>query len=115
MPRLVLLCLGLSGALGIIEVHPGVDAGPRCRDAVIGSQVHLFIFDRAPEPLDEDIVPPGPFAIHADLDVRIFQCFDEIDGGELAGLIGVHYVGLAIMAQRFIQRLNAGGRFKPCR
>ena len=29
-------------------------------------QIHLLIFDAAPQPVDEDVVPPGALAIHAD-------------------------------------------------
>src|ERR1035437_3544693 len=39
--------------------------------AVIGVQIHLLIFYAAPQPLDEDVVPPSPFAVHADCNVVV--------------------------------------------
>jgi len=39
------------------------------RDAIVGTQVALFVFDGPPEPFDEDVIAPCAFAIHADLDV----------------------------------------------
>lgn len=39
--------------------------------------------------LDEDVVPPGPLAVHADPDVVRFEQAREFDAGELAILIGV--------------------------
>ena len=36
------------------------------RDAVVGAQIHLLVFDAAPEPLDKHVVAPGAFAVHAD-------------------------------------------------
>lgn len=50
---------------------------------MVGVQIDLFIFDAAPEPFDKDVVAPGPFAIHADLNVGILQRLDEVDGREL--------------------------------
>jgi len=33
-------------------------------DAGVGSEVDLLVFDRPPEPLDEDVVAPGALAVH---------------------------------------------------
>lgn len=44
---------------------------------------------------DEDVVAPGSFSVHADFHVGIRQGLDEVDGGELASLVGVEDVGLA--------------------
>ena len=35
-----------------------LDRLPRIRDTVVGAQVDLLEFDRAPEPLDEHVVLP---------------------------------------------------------
>ncbi len=45
--------------------------------------------DAFPQVLDEDVVPPGPLAVHADPDVVRFEQAREFDAGELAILIGV--------------------------
>ena len=57
-----------------------------CRYAVVGAQVDFLVFDRPPEPFDEDVVPPRAFPVHADLDVGVLQRLDEVDGRELAAL-----------------------------
>jgi hypothetical protein len=31
---------------------------------LVGVEVDFLVFDRTPEPFDEDIVPPSAFAIH---------------------------------------------------
>ena len=46
----------------IIQAHILADRQARLADAVIGQQIHLFIFYSAPQPLDEDIVTPGALA-----------------------------------------------------
>ncbi len=43
----------------------------------------FLVFDRAQDPLDEDIVPPSPFTVHADLDVVGFDEVCELDRREL--------------------------------
>ncbi len=52
-------------------------------DAFIGPQVYLLVFDGAPQPLDEHIVPPGAFAIHADGDAVLSEDAGEGRAGEL--------------------------------
>ena len=57
------------GPTGIVEaVDVLAKRCPRLRDAGIGPQVNLLVFDAPAEPLHESIVPRGPFAIHADRD-----------------------------------------------
>src|ERR1700675_3422229 len=53
-------------ALGIIKVKIKTNRCARVSDAVVVFQIHLLIFDAAPQPLDEHVVPPSPFAVHAD-------------------------------------------------
>ena len=50
----------------VIEVEVTADRSAGLADAVVGPQIHLLVFDAAPQPLDEDVVPPSPFAVHAD-------------------------------------------------
>jgi len=44
-------------------------------DRLIGSEIDLLVFDRFPEPLDEDVVAPGTLAVHADLDLLANRIF----------------------------------------
>lgn len=55
-------------------------------------EVDFLVFDRTPEPLDEDIVPPRPLAIHRDGDFRLLQHGGEVDGGELRSLDALLFV-----------------------
>ena len=63
-------------------------------DAVVGPQIHLLVFDAAPKPLDEHIVPPSALAIHADGDPVFDQHASERRTGELAALIVLKISGL---------------------
>ncbi len=86
--------------------------GPRLRHACVGVQVDLFVFDGPPQPLDEDVVAPCALAVHGDGDFGVLQHLDEVDGGELAALVGVEDVGLAVPGQRLFDGLDAEVRLK---
>ena len=55
-------------ATAIVEVEISADRAAGLADAFVGSQIDLLVFDATPQPLDEHVVPPGPFAVHADGD-----------------------------------------------
>jgi hypothetical protein len=40
-------------------------------------QIDLLVFHALPKPLDEQVVPLGPFAIHVDFDLMFRQNADE--------------------------------------
>ena len=40
----------------IVEIQIAADGSPRDADAVVGVKIHLLVFDRFPDALDEDIV-----------------------------------------------------------
>ena len=64
-----------------------------CRaHAVVSVQIDLLVFHAAPQPFDEHVVPPRPFAVHADLDVVLGQHAGEGWAGELRALIGIEDV-----------------------
>ena len=71
-------------ALAIIEVQIAADRGARLADAVVGPEIDLFVFDGAPQSLDEDDVAPRPLAVHADRDGVVEQQASEVGAGELA-------------------------------
>src|SRR5512135_310883 len=91
----------------VVEVEVPRQAGPGLRNAVVGVQVHLFVLQRLPQPLDEDVVAPGSLAIHADLHAKGRQRVCEGLGGELAALVTVEDLGLPILGQSLLQRLYA--------
>src|SRR5439155_25818515 len=72
-----------------------------------GPEIDLFVFDRAPEPLDEDVVAPGALAIHADRDRVLDQQAGELGAGELAALVGVEDLRPAVFGERLLDRLEA--------
>ena len=57
--------------------------------AVVSVEINLFVLHAAPESFHEHVIPPASFAIHADLDVVVFQRAGEIQAGELTALVGV--------------------------
>src|SRR5262249_48662853 len=77
----------------------------------IGSKIYLLVFDAAPEPLEEDVVPPGALAVHADGDAVVGEHAGEGRTGELRALIRVEDLRLAVLRQRLLQCLDAERRF----
>ncbi len=63
--------------------------GTGVRHAVVGVQIDLLVLHRPPKALDEDVVPPGAFAVHADRDAMAGEHAGEGRARELAALIGV--------------------------
>ncbi len=70
-------------------------------------EIHLLIFEAPPQPLDEDVVPPPPDPIHADLNSMSLQKPGEFLAGELATLIGVKDLGSPIPSDGLLHRLQA--------
>ena len=58
----------LVRSAAIVEVEVAADRGTGLADVVVGPQVHLLIFDAAPQPLNEHVVAPCALAVHADGD-----------------------------------------------
>src|SRR5258707_4606774 len=57
----------------IVEIEIPADPVSRVRHAVGGGQIDLLVFHAAPEPPDEDVVPPNSLAIPAELDFIVEQ------------------------------------------
>src|SRR5664280_3895171 len=72
---------------------------------------NLLVFNAAPQPLDEHVVPPGALAVHADGDPVFDQNASECRAGELAALIRVEDIRLAVTSQSVFKRLDAECRF----
>src|SRR6185436_16087329 len=82
--------------LAIVEVEITTERTARLAHAVVGPQIDLFVLDRPPYPLDEDVVAPRPLAIHADGDAVVRQLAGEGLAGELRALVGVEDVRRAV-------------------
>ena len=60
-------------APAIIKAEMPADPSSGLRHAFVGVQIDLLIFDRPPEPLDKDIVPPCAATVHGDVDLGFFS------------------------------------------
>ena len=97
---------GLVASVLVVEskVRPQVLYG--ISDAVILFYVHLLIFDRTPQALDEDVVKSSASAVHADRYTVGLQDAGETIGRELRPLVRVENLGLG-NAQGRMERLDA--------
>lgn len=64
------------------------------RTRFVDVEIALLVFDRTPEPLDEDLVPPRTLAVHHNVDLG------QVGGRELRALVGVQALRLAIASKR---------------
>ena len=55
-------------------------------------QINLLVFHRAPQALNDHIVPPCAFAVHADRDLFAQQDAGEGDAGKLTALDALLFV-----------------------
>ena len=95
------------GTLAVVTVNPAADSGSHLASCFERIEIDSFVLERPPKPLDHDIVHPAPFAIHRDLDVRLFQNSGERIAGKLAALIGVEDLGAPIVLKDLFQGSNA--------
>jgi hypothetical protein len=80
----------------IVKVEVTSDRCAGLGRGVVGFEIDLLVFDAAPQPRDEDVVPPGALAVHADGDPIFDQHASECRAGELAALIRVEDLRLAV-------------------
>jgi len=99
------------GTPAIIKVQIAADRSAGLANAVVGLEINLLVFNAAPKPLDEHVVPPGALSVHADGDPVFDHNASECRAGELAALIRVEDIRLAVMSQGILQRLDAERRF----
>ena len=83
--------------------EPSAHVGHR----LVGVQVHLLVLYRTPESLDENVVPPAAFPVHADLDLATAEDVQELHAGELRALIGVEDLGTPEAGKGLLQRGDA--------
>ena len=53
--------------------NPGTDTAARLAAGLEGIEEVAFVFEAAPQPLDEDIVHPAAAPVHGDADAGIFS------------------------------------------
>src|ERR1017187_1141831 len=83
----------------IIEVEIAADRRAGLGHSVVGSEIHLLVFDAAPQPLNEDVVAPRALSVHADRDAILDQHAGERDARELRALVCVEDLWLAVLRQ----------------
>ncbi len=94
----------------IVKREVFADAGSCIADAVVGVQIDLFVLDRLPQPLDENVVAPAAFAVHADRDAVCLEHLGELDARELAALVGVEERG----GLAFLDTKSGGDKWMNC-
>ena len=96
-------------SLGVVEGEVAVEALHDGGHRVVGVQIDLFVFQGAPEPLDEDIVAPAALAVHAELNAVGLGHVGEVAAGKLRGLICVQDRGPAVALERLLEGRDAEG------
>ena len=95
---------------GVVEVDVAADAFSGSAHGLVGVEVDLLVLDRAPHPFDEHVVAPASLAVHRDADAVPVEQPGELAARELAALIGVEDLRLAVPGDRFFDGLRAERR-----
>jgi len=96
----------MKEATFVVEREIPLQAFSCLGNRVVSLQVDLLVFHAFPQPFDEHVVDPAAFAIHADPDTVALEQSDELRAGELAALIGIEDLGLAVPLQGVLDRLE---------
>ena len=112
--RPVPVCLGRGSptqrrvrSLGVVRADPVTDQAPGRQAVGDLVQVDRLVFERAPQPFDEDIVHEPAPAIHRDAHARRLQARGERHAGELAALVGVEDLRRIVPGQGLVKSLDA--------
>src|SRR5215468_6772594 len=92
--------------LAIVEVEIASNAAAGFTDALVSSQIHLLVFDTAPQTLNEHVVTPSALAIHTDRYSPVGKRAGERRSGELAALIRIEDFRLAVTSQCIFKGRN---------
>lgn len=65
-------------------------------------ELHLFVLERPPEPLDENVVPPTALAFRAELDAVVVEQAGERRPRELGARLGVGDRWTTVACQRLL-------------
>ena len=87
---------------GVVEDDPIADACFRLATVGVAFEIDVLVFQRAPHAFDEHVVHPATAPIHRDAHVSLDQHAGEIRAGELAALVGVENLRLAVSGQRLL-------------
>ena len=73
----------------VVKVDPSADAGAGFRASFVSVQVHVLVFEWAPEAFDKYVVQPAAPAVHGNADSLISQDVGKGKAGKLTALVGV--------------------------
>jgi hypothetical protein len=57
--------------LGVVGFDPASQPSPQSSDILEFIDIDALIFERPPQPLDEDIAHPGTLAVHGELYLKV--------------------------------------------
>jgi hypothetical protein len=77
------------GSIGIIVADPTSDPGSCLAAALKGIEEDAFVFQRSPQPFNEDVVHPAATTVHRYADIGVLQGVGKGKAGELRALIRV--------------------------
>ena len=63
--------MGSAGVVEVVDLSAERSSG--VRHIGVGPQIDLLVFNRPPEPLDEHVILPRAFAVHADGDLVFLE------------------------------------------
>src|SRR5882757_10304803 len=95
----------------VVKVEILADRISCLADGFVGSQIDLLVFDALPQPLNEYVVSPSSFAIHADGDAVVGENAGKVRTGKLRALVGVEDFRPAMTRESILQCLDAEGCF----
>lgn len=99
----------------VVEVDPLADDAPGRKAAGDLVQASRFVFERAPQPLDEDVVHAPAAAVDRDADPVRLQAAREDHAGELAALVGVDDRRRAAARQGLLRRFRTEAHIQRVR
>src|SRR6185369_18034766 len=91
----------------VVVANPFPQSGPQRRAGLECMQVYTFVFQAAPQPLDEHIIHPSSPSVHRNAHTRLAQNASKPRRGELAALVGVENLRSTEPLQSLLQCLNA--------
>ena len=59
--------------MGIVVADPATNPGACLAARLEGVEEDALVFERSPQPLDEDVVHPAPAPVHGDADAGVAQ------------------------------------------
>lgn len=94
-------------SLLVVEAEEDREVGLGFDLRAVALEVDLVMLDRAPQPLDEDVVEAAALAVHGQLHAGREQRLGKLGGGKLAALVGVEDLRRAIPGHRALHRPHA--------